>query len=290
MLNVNSTCTYTCACSCDVHIVFTCHKSLPLCSRYYSATPLVALLGLYILCTYKARHLALYRYNAVSPQVLLLLAVFCQHYGKCCTFLSSSSPVHLHLCSIIHVITITEEQYIHCTPRNVRGSTKCASTKCAMCACVCTCSVQCTACVYMQCTIYCMYIHAVYNILYVCTCSVQYTVCIYMQCTIYCMCVYLSTGVVHAADNSDCPLPDLLSGVPSIDEQLEIPLIPACIPSEQTDGLCVFEFPEGSVSYTDNTTNSIAFYNVSEAYCINSTMERKCEAGKWLDDVIFQEG
>ena len=124
--------------------------------------------------------------------------------------------------------------------------------------------------------------------MYTCTCSVQCTV--YAVYNVLYVCVYLSTGVVHAADNSDCPLPDLLSGVPSIDEQLEIPLIPACIPSEQTNGLCVFEFLEGSVSYTDNTTNSIAFYNVSEAYCINSTMERKCEAGKWLDDVIFQEG
>ena len=140
-----------------------------------------------------------------------------------------------------------------------------------VCMYTCTCSVQCAVC---TCSTVCEHQCTV------CTCSVQYTVC----------CVYLSTGVVHAADNSDCPLPDLLSGVPSIDEQLEIPLIPACIPSEQTDGLCVFEFPEGSVSYTDNTTNSIAFYNVSEAYCINSTMERKCEAGKWLDDVVFQEG
>ena len=90
----------------------------------------------------------------------------------------------------------------------------------------------------------------------------------------------------------ECSLPQLLSGVPSLcpQEVEEIPLIPACDPSDQPSGACTIEFAEGSVSYNGNTTNSTASYTTVAAYCINDTMERVCEAGMWLNSVIFEEG
>ena len=102
--------------------------------------------------------------------------------------------------------------------------------------------------------------------------------------------MYLLISTASAAD-SDCPLPDLLSGVPSYDNrQSELPLSPACIPSEQPSGTCTFAFQEGSVTYNGNSSGSIAFYNVTDAYCINTTMERMCDAGMWINDVILEEG
>ena len=93
---------------------------------------------------------------------------------------------------------------------------------------------------------------------------------------------------VSGAD-SDCPLSELLQF--SFNEgESEIPLDDACIPSEQPSGMCTFQFREGSVTYNGNTSGSVAFYNISDGYCINSTMERYCDAGMWLDEVILEKG
>ena len=67
-------------------------------------------------------------------------------------------------------------------------------------------------------------------------------------------------------------------------------LIPACEPSEQPTGECTIRFAEGSVSYNGNTTNSTAMYTTADAYCINDSRVRLCEAGLWLKSVVFEEG
>ena len=98
-------------------------------------------------------------------------------------------------------------------------------------------------------------------------------------------------STVSAADDSDCPLSDLLQVFPShANVQPEIPLTASCIPSNEPSGKCTFDTDEGSVTYSGNTSGSIAFYNISDAYCLNSTNERKCEAGQWIDDVILSAG
>ena len=85
-----------------------------------------------------------------------------------------------------------------------------------------------------------------------------------------------------AQENSDCPLPDLLGGFLSVTES-EVPL---CDPS----GMCTVEFTGGSVTYNGNSSGSIAFYNVTESYCLNSTMTRECVAGMWINDVLLERG
>lgn len=95
---------------------------------------------------------------------------------------------------------------------------------------------------------------------------------------------------VSGAD-SDCPLSELLQFSSSEgDIESEIPLDDACIPSEEPSGMCTFQFREGSVTYSGNTSGSIAFYNISDAYCVNSTTERVCDAGMWLNEVILEKG
>ena len=93
--------------------------------------------------------------------------------------------------------------------------------------------------------------------------------------------------VSGAGDNSDCPLPDLLSGFASFNSS-DLPIFPICDPDPQV--FCAVSFEEGSVFYNGNTSNSTAFYTVSAAYCINSTSERKCEAGQWINEVILEKG
>jgi hypothetical protein len=92
--------------------------------------------------------------------------------------------------------------------------------------------------------------------------------------------------VSGAGDNSDCPLPDLLSGFASFNSS-DLPIFPICDPDPQV--FCAVSFEEGSVFYNGNTSNSTAFYTVSAAYCINSTSERKCEAGQWINEVILEK-
>lgn len=70
----------------------------------------------------------------------------------------------------------------------------------------------------------------------------------------------------------------------------EISLMPACDPSEQPTGECTIRFAEGFVSYNGNTTNSTAIYTLVDAYCINGSGVRVCEAGYWLDFVTIDEG
>ena len=90
-------------------------------------------------------------------------------------------------------------------------------------------------------------------------------------------------------DSSYCPLPRLLPGVESVN-QLDLPILPTCDPSQQSGGTCTFEFEEGSVSYTGNSSGSIAYYRISDEYCLNSTSERKCTAGEWVEGIIIEAG
>ena len=100
-----------------------------------------------------------------------------------------------------------------------------------------------------------------------------------MQYSIY---MYMYVG----DDNSDCPLPDLLSGVPSANTT-DISL---CNPDEKPSGTCSILFEEGSVTYNGSSSGSIATYNVTDAYCVNTTMQRECVAGMWINEVILERG
>lgn len=102
------------------------------------------------------------------------------------------------------------------------------------------------------------------------------------------ICYVLSPPSVSGADG-ECSLSDLLRVFSSQGES-DIPLNDGCVPSEHPSEMCTFEFREGSVTYTGNTSGSRAFYNVSDAYCINSTTERVCDAGMWLNEIILEKG
>ena len=85
-----------------------------------------------------------------------------------------------------------------------------------------------------------------------------------------------------------CPLPELAAGVPSQEE--ETMLFPACEPSQQPGERCTVHFPEGSVSYNGNTTNSTALYTSEPSYCLTNGTKSVCsETGQWLDTVVFEE-
>ena len=99
-------------------------------------------------------------------------------------------------------------------------------------------------------------------------------------------CTFCVLSYSVAQENSDCPLPDLLGGFLSVTKR-EIPL---CDPSAELNGTCTVEFVGGSVTYNGNSSGSIAFYNVTESYCINSTPTRECVAGMWINDVLLERG
>lgn len=84
-------------------------------------------------------------------------------------------------------------------------------------------------------------------------------------------------------------MPDLLSGVQSVN-QLDVPSLLLCDPSQEPEGVCIFEFEEGFVSYTGNSSGSFAYYTISDAHCINSTSVRRCSVGEWVEGVVIEAG
>lgn len=98
------------------------------------------------------------------------------------------------------------------------------------------------------------------------------------------VCQCMQVACVCTGD--DCPLRDLLSGVPSGDSII----IPSCDPSQNTSTTCTITFEGGSVTYDGNSSGSFAFYNVTDAYCFNNTNVIECEAGMWSNNVSIERG
>ena len=91
-----------------------------------------------------------------------------------------------------------------------------------------------------------------------------------------------------ADDDNDCPLSELLSGFPSADSSTTF-LSSMCDPAQEPGGTCTVNFEGGSLTYNGNSSGSIAFYNVSSAYCLNDTGSRECQDGMWTNDVIMEK-
>jgi hypothetical protein len=117
--------------------------------------------------------------------------------------------------------------------------------------------------------------------------SLRFAAVFTMSLVVKCNCQDVNMNGSTVEDSSYCPLPRLLLGVESVN-QLEVPIFPTCDPSQQSGGTCTFEFEEGSVTYTGNSSGSIAFYRISDEYCLNSTSERKCTAGEWVEGIIIE--
>ena len=92
-----------------------------------------------------------------------------------------------------------------------------------------------------------------------------------------------------AQNNNDCPLPELLSGIPSIDPSI-LSIFSMCVPSQESGGNCTVQFEGGSVTYNGSSSGSVASYNASDTHCMNDTRSRKCVAGMWINNVILERG
>jgi hypothetical protein len=117
--------------------------------------------------------------------------------------------------------------------------------------------------------------------------SLRFAAVFTMSLVVKCNCQDVNMNGSTVEDSSYCPLPRLLLGVESVN-QLEVPIFPTCDPSQQSGGTCTFEFEEGSVTYTGNSSGSIAYYRISDEHCLNSTSERKCTAGEWVEGIIIE--
>ena len=96
--------------------------------------------------------------------------------------------------------------------------------------------------------------------------------------------IYFSSVVTQSDGN--CPLSDLLSNLSPVN-QSDLPLLTLC---ESNSSFCNITVDEGTVFFNGNRSGSIAFYNASNAYCLNSAPVRVCEDGVWSNEVVFEAG